>query len=181
MRRRTALGRGAWRLAPVALLASFAASAPAATPEAEVKAAYLYKLASFVRWPDENAFGGAFKICVAGRGDVAGVLVQLVHGQLVAGRPVAVEQLTSAQAGRASGCQVLFVGRGATAARAMLSAARGQPVLTVGDRNNGTRGGVVDFVMRDGRVRLAIDRGAADDQHLELSSKLLDVAVTVAP
>jgi hypothetical protein len=54
-------------------------------------------------------------------------------------------------------------------------------VLTVGDRNNGTRGGVVDFVLRDGRVRLAIDRGAADDQHLELSSKLLDVALTVAP
>jgi hypothetical protein len=76
---------------------------------------------------------------------------------------------------------VLFVGRGATAARAMLSAAHGQPVLTVGDRNNGTRGGVVDFVLRDGRVRLAIDRGAAEGQHLELSSKLLDVALTVAP
>ena len=46
-------------------------------------------------------------------------------------------------------------------------------------QNNGTRGGVVDFVLRDGRVRLAIDRRAADVQHLELSSKLLDVAVTV--
>ena len=32
-------------------LALSAAGASAATPEAEVKAAYLYKLASFVRWP----------------------------------------------------------------------------------------------------------------------------------
>jgi hypothetical protein len=76
---------------------------------------------------------------------------------------------------------MLFVGRGAATTRALLAAVRGQPVLTVGDRNNGTAGGVIDFVMRDGRVRLAIDRGAAEGQHLELSSKLLDVAVKVTP
>jgi hypothetical protein len=180
MPRQVALGH-AILLALAALLVLWAAPASAATPEAEVKAAYLYKLASFVRWPDEGAFGGAFKICVAGRSDVAGVLAQLVRGQQVAGRPIAIEQLSSAQADRARDCQVLFVGRGAPAARALLSAARGLPVLTVGDRNNGTRGGGVDCLRRDGRVRLAIDRGAADDQHLELSSKLLDVAVAVAP
>jgi hypothetical protein len=180
MRRRTALPRGALPAALALAFFPFAAPALAATPEAEVKAAYLYKLASFVRWPNENAFGGSFKICVAGRSDVAGVLGQLVRGQQVAGRPVAVEQLSSAQAARTRECQVLFVGRG-SAASALFSAARGSPVLTVGDRNNGTRGGVVDFLLRDGRVRLAIDRGAADAQHLELSSKLLDVAVTVTP
>lgn len=167
-------------LALAAALAFWAAPAPAATPEAEVKAAYLYKLAAFVRWPNENAFGASFKICVAGRSDIAGVLGQLVRGQQVVGRPVAVEQLTSAQGPRTRDCQVLFVGRG-SAANALFSAAHGSPVLTVGDRNNGTRGGVVDFVLRDGRVRLAIDRRAADAQHLELSSKLLDVAVTVTP
>ncbi len=180
MRRRTALGRRALPTALALALAPCATSAPAATPEAEVKAAYLYKLASFVRWPNENAFGGLFTICVAGRSDVAGVLGQLVRGQQVVGRPIAIEQLTSAQAARTRDCQVLFVGRG-PAADALFSAARGFPVLTVGDRNNGARGGVVDFLLRDGRVRLAIDRGAAGVQRLELSSKLLDVAVTVAP
>jgi hypothetical protein len=178
--RRRALRRGAVRLALAALLVPCAVSATAATPEAEVKAAYLYKLASFVRWPDDKVLGGAFRICVAGRSDVAGVLGQLVRGQQIAGRPVAVEQLSSAQGDRAKDCQVLFVGRGATA-HTLFSATRGLPVLTVGDRNTGTRGGVVDFLLRDGRVRLAIDRGAADNQHLELSSKLLDVAVAVAP
>ena len=104
-------------------------------------------------------------------------LGQLVRGQQVGGRPIAVEELSSGQAARTRDCQLLFVGRGS--ASALFSAARGAPVLTVGDRNNGARGGVVDFVLRDGRVRLAIDRRAADVQHLELSSKLLDVAVTV--
>jgi uncharacterized protein DUF4154 len=178
MRRAAALRRGALQVALAVLAIPWAAPALAAPSEAEVKAAYLYKLASFVRWPDSSE-SGSFRICVAGRSDVAGVLSQLVRGQQVAGRAVAVEQLTSAQADRAKDCQVLFLGRGS--AGALFAAVRGLPVLTVGDRNNGTRGGVVDFLLRDGRVRLAIDRGAADGQHLALSSKLLDVAVTVAP
>ena len=171
-------GRRALRLALVVLLSLWAFAAPAATPEAEVKAAYLYKLASFVRWPNANGVEGAFRICIAGRGDVAGVLGQLVRGQQVGGRPIAVEQLTGTQTDRAKDCQMLFLGRGSSSP--LFAATRGLPVLTVGDLNNGTRGGVIDFLLRDGRVRLAIDRGAADARHLELSSKLLDVAVTVA-
>jgi hypothetical protein len=171
-------GRSFFRLVLALLLALGVAPAPAATPEAEVKAAYLYKLASFVRWPD-GSDSGAFKVCVAGRSDVAGVLAQLVRGQQVAGRPITVEQLGTAQSERARGCQVLFVGR--SGVQPLLAATRGLPVLTVGDRNNGIRGGVVDFLLRDGRVRLAIDRSAASAQHLELSSKLLDVAAVVEP
>ena len=59
MGRQAALGH-AVLLALAALLVVWAAPAGGATPEAEVKAAYLYKLASFVRWPDEGSFGGAF-------------------------------------------------------------------------------------------------------------------------
>lgn len=175
-----ALRHGA--LAPIltALLLPCAGAVQAATSEAEVKAAYIYKLASFVRWPDGSEGVGAFRICVAGRSDVAQVLGQLVRGQQVGGRPIAVEQLSPAQGARAKECQVLFLGRGGATAQALLSATRGAPVLTIGDRNAGARGGVIDFLMRDGRVRLAVDRGAADERHLELSSKLLDVAVAVA-
>lgn len=162
----------------LAMLAALAGTAHAATPEAEVKAAYLYKLASFVRWPADTGEGD-FRFCVAGRDDVAGVLQQLVRGQQIGGRPLAVTQVGAGQAAAARGCQVLFLGRGTETAHALLAATRGLPVLTVGDRNNGTRGGVVDFLIRSGHVRLAIDRGDADARHLELSSKLLDVAVAV--
>lgn len=181
MRLLSTFGRNGAGWALAALLAAPAASASAAAREAEVKAAYLYKLASFVRWPSDSHPGGAFRICVTGRGDIAEVLAQLVHGERVAGRPVAVRQLTPSRPERARDCQVLYVGRGAATSRALFAAVRGQPVLTVGDRDNGTSGGVIDCVMRDGRVRLAIDRSAAARQHLELSSKLLDVAVAVAP
>jgi hypothetical protein len=177
---KAALRRWAGRLMlalPAALLVC-SGTTSAATPEVEVKAAYLYKLASFVRWP-AGAGGGSFKFCIAGRDDVAGVLQQLVRGQQVDGRALSVAQVTASQADQAKGCQVLYLGRGPETAHALLAATRGLPVLTVGDRNGGTNGGVVDFVISNGHVRLAIDRGDAASRHLELSSKLLDVAVAV--
>lgn len=181
MRSGRPFARGAIRWALAVLLAAPAVPAVAATTEAEVKAAYLYKLASFVRWPGEGGSDATFRICVSGRADIAGVLTQLVRGQQIAGRGVAVRQLTAGGSSRARDCQMLFVGVGAATTRTLFAAVRGQPVLTIGDRNRGTRGGVIDFVLRDGRVRLAIDRGVAQGQHLELSSKLLDVAVAVTP
>lgn len=177
MNRAASRARGRLLLAFLAGLTIISGTGDAATPEAEVKAAYLFKLASFVRWP--AGAGGDFKFCIAGRADVAGVLQQLVRGQQVDGRPLAVAQVTAAQGNQAKDCQILFLGRGPETARALLAVTRGLPVLTVGDRNNGTSGGVVDFLIRNGHVRLAIDRSDADNRHLELSSKLLDVAVAV--
>jgi len=150
-----------------------------ATPEAQVKAAYLYKLASFVRWPDGATRDSPFRVCVSGRSDIASVLEELVRGHDVAGQSIAVQQLSSSQAELAKACRVLFLGRGADSARSFLAATDGLPVLTVSDRDNGTRGGVVEFLIRDGRVRFAIDRRLASARRLELSSKLMDVAVAV--
>lgn len=50
-------------------------------------------------------------------------------------------------------------------------------MLTVCDRSGGTRGGVIEFVLRDGRVRFAVNRSLADRRRLELNAKLIEVAV----
>lgn len=168
----------AWTLC-VAVVALFAAiPVRAASPEAKVKAAYLYKMSSFVRWPTSVRSGNAFRICLAAQGDVAGVLRQLVRGQQVGGMPVEVRTLGSGLEGAAS-CQVLYLGNRPETARQLESATEGQAVLTVGDRDDGTRGGVVDFVVRDGRVRFVIHTGRASSRGLELSSKLMDAAAEV--
>ena len=81
---------GLCALAAAVLLAAVQpAPVRAATPEARVKAAYLYKMASFVRWP-AGAAGGAFRICIAGRPDIAGAVADLTGNQQVEGRPIAV-------------------------------------------------------------------------------------------
>jgi hypothetical protein len=160
-----------------------ATAAQAAVSEAQVKAAYLYKLASFVRWPPTAYTDPAapLRICVAGRNDIHGVVEVLVRGQDASGRHLAAEQIDPAHPERAGRCQILFVGRGDAASRGLLAQAAQRPVLTVTDRNAGTRGGIVEFVVAGGNIRFAIHRQAADARQLTLSSKLLAVAASVEP
>lgn len=171
----------AWRTAvraglSVLLLLLQQVPARAATSEAQVKAAYIYKLASFVRWPDNAVATSQFTLCVNGRRDVAAALQQLVRGQRIGGQAVAVVQLNGTE--QAGACRVLFVGSRGSAANDLLAATETDPILTICDRSNGSRGCVIEFVQRDGRVRFALDRARAERRRLELSAKLVDVAVT---
>ena len=61
----------------------------------------------------------------------------------------------------------------------MLGAIRGQPVLTVSDQGLRSPGAVIRFVLRQGRVRFAIDELAARSSGLMISSKLLNLAASV--
>ena len=173
-----ALRPGLVALAALAL-AIQALPARAATAEAQVKAAYLLKLGSFVRWPDYAA--SRFRICIAGRPDIAAALGELAANQAVAGKPIAIVRLEPGDGAQTRGCQVLFLGRGTETGRVLMAASGNASVLTVTDRNGGTRGGAVEFVLRDGKVRFVINRGEAEARRLELSSKLLEVALEVRP
>ena len=163
----------------LALLAGSPAATAAASLEAQVKAAYLFKLASFVRWPAPVDDGDSFRICVAGRDDIAGLLTAFAKGKQIENRPVSVAELGTAQSQQAANCRMLFLGRGAKTADTLISATKGQPVLIVTDRTSGTRGGVVEFLEQDGKVRLAIDRRQAVARKLALDSELFTVAAEV--
>ena len=158
-------------------LAISPAPAMGADTEALVKGAYLFKLASFVRWPGAERRADSFRICVLGRQDVAQALSRLTRDQRISGLPVDVISLRAAT--RTIRCDILFLGSGPERAHVMADATQDKPVLTVGDVQNGTGFGVIDFTMRDGKVRLAIDTRRATERGLELSSKLLGVAVEV--
>lgn len=140
-----------------------------------IKAAYLYKFAPFVEWPDKvfSSPESPINVCVSGANPFGGSLDQIATGQRVGGRPIAVRHV--GQIAPDSGCQIAFLGgspeQSAAQAAALL---RGQPVLTVTD---GGGGGIVSFVIVDNRVRFAIDKSAAADAHIAISSKLLSLAV----
>jgi hypothetical protein len=165
------------------LACAAAAPAEARVSEAEVKAAYLYKLASFVQWPP-TAFADAtapLRICVAGRSDIYDVVEGLTRDQEASGRRLMAQAVDAAKPETAAQCQILFIGRGEAAARALLSQAGQRPILTVTDRTGGTRGGIIEFVVADGNIRFSIHRRAAEARQLELSSKLLAVAESIEP
>jgi hypothetical protein len=63
---------------------------------------------------------------------------------------------------------------------AILTVLRGSSVLTVADMDNFIgSGGMVQFVVEDARVRVAIDVGATTRARLKVSSKLLLLAHVV--
>lgn len=166
-----------------ALLACIAAQPAPAVAAAEVpleyavKANYLYKFAPFVRWPPASmARGAPFTICLIGETGFGAVLDRAVRGQAVDGHAIAVRRVSSA-AGLGN-CQILFVGRTAQSA-AILRAAAAYPILTVTDHERGAGGGMIDFILQRGRVRFAIDDAAARASGLQISSKLLGLALAV--
>ncbi len=168
-------------LAACALLAAAAGAAPAAQSSLEqaVKASFLVKFAPFVAWPT-GAFAGdsrTFVICVTGSDPFGPALDEVVRGQKIDGRPVAIRRLSGG--GSTANCHMLFAGRSADPGYAPFSNLTGQPVLTVSDASSGVRGAMIELVMQSGRVRFAIDDSAARANGLVISSKLLGLAVKV--
>jgi hypothetical protein len=156
-----------------------APAAGAASLEYAVKASYLYKFAPFVEWPP-RAFAAPdspLRICVVGADPFGAMLADGVRGQQVDGHPMTVEH-PDAAAGMAQ-CHILFVGK-TVAPADLLRAVAGRPVLTVTDRSRGVVGGMIEFTLVDGRVRFDIDDAAAAASGVQISSKLLQLAVKVA-
>ena len=157
-----------------------APDAATAALQQRVKAAFLYKFAGFVEWP-QRAFADAqspIVIAVAGADDVANELEIAAADRTVAGRALQVRRLGAAEK-PGDCCQILFVGARSDPARTteLLANAQGRPVLTVTDRDSGhPHGSVINFVPAEDRVRFDISREAAERNNLQLRSQLLGVA-----
>jgi hypothetical protein len=146
--------------------------------EYAVKANFLFKFGPFVEWPPRvfASPAAAFNICVAGEDPFGPALEDAVRGQTIDGHPIAVRRLRTVSA--EPECQVLYLGRSSDQRPSdILRLVRGAPVLTVTDEGVGTGGGIVHFVLRQGRVRFGVNAGSAQSSGLTLSSKLLGLAV----
>ncbi len=152
------------------LLAAFAGAGDPG-PEGRIKAAIVYSLARTVTWPDEPA-AGPFVIGVAGR-DGDGPDFATLAGKDVRGQQLEVAAWPTAAPGR-----IVFVSR-AEADRLddIIAALDAGPVLTVSEVDDFCgRGGMVQLVRDRNRMRLVVNRAAAEAAGLRLSSQLLKVA-----
>ncbi len=166
-----------------AAAAGIAADLEATTLERRVKAAFLFKFAGFVDWP-EAAFArpeAPFTMAVAGDEQVAAELSQAVAGRTIEGRGVAVRRLRDGDA--LGGVQLLFVARGESARLTQwIRMAQGRPILVVTETEGALgHGSMINFILAEGRVRFEISLASADRSGLVLSSRLLAVAHTVRP
>jgi hypothetical protein len=162
----------------LAMLLSCAGAFGQKLNEYEVKAAYLVNFARFVQWPPSTKVDSV-EICVLGQDPFGRRLADLVAGEQVDGKDMRVKHVDNASAART--CQVLFIDRiaGKELAQIMkeLSAT---PVLTVSDLPNFiSQGGIIQFVLKDNRVRFEINLANAERVALTLNARLLNVALAV--
>jgi hypothetical protein len=153
----------------------------AQTLEYPIKAAFLVKFGEFVVWPAETfaVSGGALNICVVGDSDFAATVGAAIKGETVAGRQVAAQPLASIAP--TDPCHIAYLsGSAKQSVGEALKAVSGRPVLTVTDESRtASAAGIIHFVIRNNRVRFAIDDRAAAANGLTLSSALLNIAVSV--
>jgi uncharacterized protein DUF4154 len=164
----------------LALIAGFGASrAHAAQFSVEaVKAAYLFRFAQYVEWPEEPA-DAPFVIAVSGAEDVAAHLERLLPGMTVNGRRVVVRRVTRVQ--ELDGVHILYISAQAFGrSRALRARAIQKPILLVTEVEGGIDGGgIINFIEVNRNLRFEISLNAADRSGLRINSALLSVAAHV--
>jgi hypothetical protein len=169
--------------AATALLLAAAASATAAPDSLEypVKAALLLNFAKFVEWPAGSAQAGSdsVELCVLGRDPFGPLLDSTVSGRTAGGRPITVRRASRVE--EMEGCHIVFVASvPAERMRDALASLASQPIVTVGESARfGEHGGVIALVVEENVVRFDVNRAAARQAGLLLSSKLLGLARSV--
>jgi len=149
--------------------------------EYEVKAAFLYNFAKFVKWPDEAASGATFVIGVLGEDPFGPALEKTLHGKTVLDKTVEVRRFASPEAARDA--RIVFVSASEKdRLKEILKTLAGSAVLTVGDMDGfADRGGMIAFQLRDEAVRFDINLAAARQNNIVLRSQLLRIARHVFP
>lgn len=146
--------------------------------EYQVKAAFLYNFAKFVEWPPQSFKTPTDPIAICGLGlnRFGDTLEETVRGKTAGGRPFVVRAVSGIPA--AGACHILFVSSPEWRRLGSdLGLLKVNGLLTVGETPGfAAGGGVINFKLQDGKVRLEINMEAAEQAHLHLSFKLLSVA-----
>jgi hypothetical protein len=148
--------------------------------EASLKAAFTFNFAQFTTWPGDVLPSSAeLMACVLGDNSVFDALERTARTRQLAGHIVVVTQMTSVSS--LGMCHLLYVSSVPQArVAAVLSAVRGQSVLTVSDADDfAERGGIAQIFVERGKMRFDLNYGVAKRVRLQMSSRLLVLAAHV--
>jgi len=151
--------------------------------EYQLKAAFLFNFAQFVKWPPDS-FTNAdapFYIGILGDDPFGSALEETIQGETINNH-----RLTVVRAQRIEDlkdCQMIFVSRSEEGhVGEILSQLGSRPVLTVSEVESFARnGGDIDFYLSAGKVRFEINPQSAQRCGLKISSQLLSLGKLVKP
>lgn len=140
--------------------------------EYKIKAGYIYNFTKFISWPEDNA--ATFNLCLLGE-DPFGALIDPIEKRFAQGRPIKVFRLDELDNGHQ--CHILYIGTADFSIKNPLINQGVYKTLTVSENTEfAAQGGMIGFVIRDGKIKLQINLDALKQGGLKASAKLLEVA-----
>ncbi len=145
--------------------------------EDAVKAAFIFHFAHFVEWPADRP--ERITIGVLGEDPFNGAL-ETINGKTANGQPIQIKQLLSTDHA-IDDVQALVVGGfDGDAVANLLAGAASQPILTIADLDVfKVEGAIISLYRKGTRQKFGVDRKAAMQAGLILSSQLLQIASVV--
>jgi hypothetical protein len=176
--RSTAASALAGALLALLLTLPQAARGDHAHDEYDVKAAFIYNFASLVTWPPA-AFdrpGAPLTLAILGGADFAPETEEFFRGRTAGERAIEVRRISRVE--EIPGNHMVFVSASEDdRVPAILEAARGAQVLTIGESADfARRGGIINFYRKGNKIHFEINRAAAEAAGLRISSRLLRLA-----
>jgi len=149
--------------------------------EYQAKLAFIYNLARFVEWPSNSyaAPDAPLRIGIVGADPFSPALETDLRARTVKGHPVEIRMLGPGDT--MGGCQIVFIPLAAKGQSAgIVKGLQGSSTLTIGETEGfATRGGIINIVVRENRLHFEVNRRAAEQAGLTISSKLLDIATII--
>ena len=149
--------------------------------EYQVKALFLLNFAKYVDWPSEAmpTANSPIIIGILGQDNFNESLTNSVDGKSINGHSIVIKHFSINE--DMSGCAILFISSSNNSQLGDILKKTGAfPILTVGEDDSFLqKGGIIDFMLKDGKIHLAINLRAAKKVKLQISSKLLSVADVV--
>ena len=149
--------------------------------EYAVKAAFTYNFIRFVQWPEISSAHDAdpFLLCFLGN-EVVEKSFNTLNNKKIGIRAIKVHRLFPEK--KCEQCDIIFISRDIdrSISKEIISKVKGTPVLTISETKEFTTyGGMINFVIKDGRLRFIINTSASKNQNLKISSRLLKLAIVV--
>jgi hypothetical protein len=158
----------------------FAASndAPPASTEDRIKAAFLYKFAAYIEWP-QGAFASPqspIVIGVLGAGSIADALDELTANRTIANRKMIIKRIEIGDS--IKGLNILFIGDSERSHLHQLAPQlQAHSVLSVTESEGALeQGSIINFLVLNQRVKFDVSLESAQKSGIKLSSRLLAVA-----
>lgn len=148
---------------------SFAQQNNVGQSEYQLKTVYLFHFAELTEWPKVSPIS----ICLLGKSPLETYLPALqgqnVHNMAL--RVILNQQLP------VEDCQILILAELAALTKPLLEQAKNQHILLVSDAEHfAEQGGMIQFSLRDNKLKLVVNLNSVKQANLKLSSKLLRMA-----